>query len=40
MHLSDETRDKLNAGRTIFGIYPPNAEAEAEFAAWCKDKGR
>ena len=39
MHLSDGTRDKLNAGRTIFGIYPPNAEAE--LAAWRdEDKGR
>jgi regulator of RNase E activity RraA len=38
--FEDFVEEKVKAGRTIFGIYPPNAEAEAEFAAWRKEKGR
>lgn len=38
--FEDFVEEKVRAGRGIFGIYPPNAEAEAEYAAWRKEKGR
>lgn len=38
--FEDFVEEQVKAGRSIFGIYPPNAEAEAEFAAWRKEKGR
>ncbi|MBT9369811.1 ribonuclease activity regulator RraA [Rhizobium sp. CSW-27] len=38
--FEDFVEEQVRAGRSIFGIYPPNAEAEAEYAAWRKEKGR
>ncbi|MGV8938260.1 MAG: ribonuclease activity regulator RraA [Allorhizobium sp.] len=38
--FEDFVEEHVRAGRGIFGLYPPNAEAEAEFAAWRREKGR
>lgn len=38
--FEDFVEEQVKAGRGIFGIYPPNAEAEAEYAVWRKEKGR
>lgn len=38
--FEDFVEEQVRAGRSIFGIYPPNAEAEAEYAAWRKEMGR
>jgi regulator of RNase E activity RraA len=38
--FEDFVEEQVRAGRTIFGIYPMNAEGEAEFAAWRREKGR
>jgi hypothetical protein len=28
----------VKEGRSIFGLYPPNAETKAEFEAWKRTK--
>ena len=33
-------QEKVEEGRSIFGIYPPALEAREEFAKWRKEKGR
>jgi regulator of RNase E activity RraA len=38
--FEDFVEEKVREGRSIFGIYPPGAEAKAEFAAWRKANGR
>lgn len=38
--FEDFVEEQVRAGRSIFGIYPPSPEAEAEFAEWRKAKGR
>ncbi|SIQ42790.1 Regulator of RNase E activity RraA [Rhizobium sp. RU35A] len=38
--FEDFVEEKVKAGRGIFGLYPPNAEAEEEYAAWRREKGR
>ena len=38
--FEDFVQKQVEAGRSIFGIYPPSAEAREEFAKWRKDKGR
>ena len=38
--FEDFVEEQVRAGRSIFGIYPPSPEAEKEFAAWRKEKGR
>jgi hypothetical protein len=30
----------IHSGKSIFGIYPPNDDARAEFARWRAAKGR
>lgn len=37
--FEDFVQDGVNAGRTIFGLYPPSPETRAEFAAWRKNRG-
>jgi len=29
---------KVKEGRSIFGLYPPNAETKAEFESWKKSR--
>ena len=36
----DFVAEKVREGRTIFGLYPGNDEARAEFAVWRREKGR
>jgi regulator of RNase E activity RraA len=38
--FEDFVEEQVKAGRSIFGIYPPDAAAEAEFAVWRREKGR
>ncbi|MCJ8508964.1 ribonuclease activity regulator RraA [Rhizobium lemnae] len=38
--FEDFVEEQVRSGRSIFGIYPPSPEAEKEFAAWRKEKGR
>jgi regulator of RNase E activity RraA len=38
--FEDFVAEKVMAGNSIFGIYPPNADALAEFARWRAAKGR
>lgn len=38
--FEDFVEEQVKAGRGIFGLYPPNAEAEAEYADWRRNKGR
>jgi regulator of RNase E activity RraA len=38
--FEDFVGEKVHEGRSIFGIYPPDDKARAEFAAWRKAKGR
>jgi regulator of RNase E activity RraA len=38
--FEDYVTEQVMAGRSIFGIYPPNDEARAEFAAWRKQNNR
>ena len=38
--FEDFVQEKVEEGRTIFGLYPPNPETREEFARWRKDKGR
>jgi len=37
--FEDFVQEKVEEGRSIFGIYPPSAEALAEFARW-REKSR
>src|SRR5262245_24224526 len=32
--FEDWVEDRVKEGRSIFGLYPPNAETKAEFEAW------
>jgi regulator of RNase E activity RraA len=34
--FEDWVEDRVKEGRSIFGLYPPNAETKAEFEAWRK----
>jgi regulator of RNase E activity RraA len=38
--FEDFVSENIHAGRSIFGIYPPDDKARAEFAAWRSAKGR
>ncbi len=38
--FEDFVMEKVEGGASIFGIYPPNDEARAEFADWRAKKGR
>src|SRR5262245_60181120 len=37
--LEDFVAEKVRAGRPIFGLYPPGAEALEEFRAWKRSRG-
>jgi regulator of RNase E activity RraA len=37
--FEDWVEAKVKEGRSIFGLYPPNAETKAEFEAWKKNSG-
>ena len=36
--FEDWVEARVKEGRSIFGLYPPNAETKAEFEAWKKNK--
>jgi len=36
--FEDWVEAKVKEGRSIFGLYPPNAETKAEFEAWKKNR--
>jgi regulator of RNase E activity RraA len=36
--FEDWVETKVKEGRSIFGLYPPNAETKAEFEAWKKKR--
>jgi regulator of RNase E activity RraA len=38
--FEDFVEEQVKAGRGIFGLYPPEAEAQAEFLEWRREKGR
>lgn len=38
--FEDFVEEKVRAGLGIFGLYPPDPEAQAEFEEWRKEKGR
>jgi regulator of RNase E activity RraA len=38
--FEDFVNEQVHAGRSIFGIYPPNDEARAEFSKWRAANGR
>jgi regulator of RNase E activity RraA len=38
--FEDFVQEKVQEGRSIFGLYPPGAEAREEFARWRASKGR
>jgi regulator of RNase E activity RraA len=38
--FEDFVQEQVEAGRSIFGIYPPSPEAKEEFARWREAKGR
>lgn len=38
--FEDFVQEKIMEGRGTFGLYPPEAEAKAEYAAWRTAKGR
>jgi regulator of RNase E activity RraA len=38
--FEDFVQEQVAQGRSIFGLYPPEPAARAEFAAWRKAKGR
>jgi regulator of RNase E activity RraA len=38
--FEDFVQEQVEAGRSIFGIYPPSPEAKEEFARWRATKGR
>jgi regulator of RNase E activity RraA len=38
--FEDFVTEKVMAGNSIFGVYPPNDQTRAEFAEWRKSKGR
>ena len=37
--FEDWVEAKVKEGRSIFGLYPPNAETKAEFEAWKRNSG-
>ena len=37
-HFEDYVTERVLAGQTIFGLYPPNAEALAAYEAWKKKR--
>jgi regulator of RNase E activity RraA len=38
--FEDFVQEQVEAGRSIFGIYPPSPEAKEEFARWRAEEGR
>lgn len=38
--FEDFVEERVQAGQSIFGLYPPGEEATAEFSAWRQQKGR
>ena len=36
--FEDWVEAKVKEGRSIFGLYPPNAETKAEFESWKKSR--
>ncbi|CDZ32498.1 Hypothetical protein NGAL_HAMBI1145_12690 [Neorhizobium galegae bv. officinalis] len=36
----DFVEERVRAGEGIFGLYPPEAEAEQAFREWRREKGR
>jgi regulator of RNase E activity RraA len=36
--FEDWVEERVKEGRSIFGLYPPNAETKAEFEAWKKNR--
>jgi regulator of RNase E activity RraA len=38
--FEDFVEERVRGGAGIFGLYPPNEEAKAAFAAWRTEKGR
>jgi regulator of RNase E activity RraA len=38
--FEDFVSEMIHSGKSIFGIYPPNDDARAEFARWRAAKGR
>jgi regulator of RNase E activity RraA len=36
--FEDWVEDRVKEGRSIFGLYPPNAETKAEFESWKKSR--
>jgi regulator of RNase E activity RraA len=38
--FEDFVQEKVEEGRSIFGLYPPSAEAREEFARWRRQKRR
>ena len=36
--FEDWVETKVKEGRSIFGLYPPNAETKAEYESWKKGK--
>src|SRR5215210_4040992 len=37
-HFEDWVEAKVKEGRSIFGLYPPNAETKAEYEAWKRNR--
>ena len=35
----EDIEERVQAGQSVFGLYPPGEEATAEFAAWRQQKG-
>ncbi|MDQ0134381.1 hypothetical protein J2T08_002299 [Neorhizobium galegae] len=38
--FEDFVEERVRAGKGIFGLYPPEAEAEQAFREWRREKGR
>ena len=36
--FEDWVEERVKEGRSIFGLYPPNAETKAEFESWKKTR--
>jgi regulator of RNase E activity RraA len=36
--FEDWVEDRVKEGRSIFGLYPPNAQTKAEFESWKKNR--
>jgi regulator of RNase E activity RraA len=36
--FEDWVEERVKEGRSIFGLYPPNAETRAEYQAWKKKR--